>query len=254
MSDKRWAIITGASRGIGAAIAERLAKEGYALALVVRTESSAEATLARLSALRATTEIYTADLADLESVQTLTTRLLAAHRIVHALINNAGTVHVAPPEEQNFAWEDVMNVNLRAPFELIRSLAPALSAAGGHGTVVNVGSGGGARVSTGIVSYCASKAALHHLTRVLAVEYGPRGVRVNAVAPGPVATDMFEQNHPPERKQAFAAACPLGRVARPAEVASVVAFLCSDDSSFVSGVVVPVDGAVSVRMALPDVM
>jgi NAD(P)-dependent dehydrogenase (short-subunit alcohol dehydrogenase family) len=118
---------------------------------------------------------------------------------------------------------------------------------------VNVGSVFGIRAVPGSLAYVASKSALHAITRALALEYGPAGIRVNAVAPGFIRTDMFERSHPPERQTALARSHPPGRVGLPSEVASVVSFLCSPDSAFVSGAVIPVDGGLSARLAIPDI-
>ncbi len=118
---------------------------------------------------------------------------------------------------------------------------------------MNVGSVFGIRAVPGSLAYVASKSALHAITRALALEYGAAGIRVNAVAPGFIRTDMFERSHPPERQAALARSHPPGRVGLPSEVASVVSFLCSPDSAFVSGAVIPVDGGLSARLAIPDI-
>ena len=112
----------------------------------------------------------------------------------------------------------------------------------------------GLMVSPGIISYVASKGGLNHLTRGLAVEYGPLQIRVNALAPGFIRTPMFETGHSAERKVALEEAHPIGRVGEPSEVASVVSFLCSSDASFVSGAVIPVDGGLTSRLAIPSMI
>jgi 3-oxoacyl-[acyl-carrier protein] reductase len=109
----------------------------------------------------------------------------------------------------------------------------------------------GLMATPGIISYVTSKGGLDHLTRGLAVELGPTGIRVNAVNPGFIRTDMFETSHPPARQAALAAAHPLGRVGTPEEVASVVGFLCSPDAAFVSGAILPVDGGLTSNLAIP---
>jgi NAD(P)-dependent dehydrogenase (short-subunit alcohol dehydrogenase family) len=146
-----------------------------------------------------------------------------------------------------------MNIDLRAVFELTRLLAPAL-ARGGGASIINVSSVMGQLATRGIISYVAAKGALNQLTRGLALEYAPLGIRVNAVAPGFIRTDMFESSHPAERKEALGRAHPLGRVGLPEEVAAVVTFLCSPAASFVSGAIIPVDGALTCALAIPDIV
>ena len=119
--------------------------------------------------------------------------------------------------------------------------------------MVNISSVMGLLATPGIISYVASKGGLDHLTRGLAVELGPVGIRVNAVCPGFIRTDMFEQSHPPARREALARAHPLGRVGTPDEVAAVVGFLCSVDAAFVSGAVIPIDGGLTASMAIPRI-
>src|SRR4029078_12625822 len=128
-----------------------------------------------------------------------------------------------------------MATNLRTPVQLAAALQRQLSDSPGGGAVVNVGSLFGSGAVAGSLAYVASKAALHAVTRSLAVEYGRLGIRVNAVAPGFIRTDMFTDSHPPERRTALAEAAPLGRVGTPDEVAAVVAFLCSPASAVVVG-------------------
>jgi NAD(P)-dependent dehydrogenase (short-subunit alcohol dehydrogenase family) len=146
-----------------------------------------------------------------------------------------------------------MEVNLRACFELTRKLEPALRRAEGGASVVNISSVMGILSTPGILSYVTAKGGLQHLTHGLALEYGRANIRVNAVAPGFIGTDMFAVSHPPERQVALGQAHPLGRVGTPEEVAAVVSFLCSADASFVSGAVIPVDGALSCNLAIPAI-
>jgi NAD(P)-dependent dehydrogenase (short-subunit alcohol dehydrogenase family) len=199
------------------------------------------------------------DLADRAALRGLTEGILADHPEVHALVNCAGIVRVGPISRFEGAdWDEVVEVNLRAAFELSRALEPALAAAAasspGAASIVNISSVMGLLATPGIISYVATKGALDHLTRGLAVELGPQGIRVNAVAPGFIRTPMFETNHPPARKEALGRAHPLGRVGHPEEVAAVVAFLCSSQASFVSGAVIPVDGGLTCNLAIPSLI
>jgi NAD(P)-dependent dehydrogenase (short-subunit alcohol dehydrogenase family) len=257
MSD-RWAIVTGASRGIGAAIVRRLAADGYAIVMVATSAASCERVRGELETSGATVEVRPCDLADRQALDLLTEGLLRGHPALHALVNCAGVVRVGPVSGFRGAdWDDVVEVNLRAAFELSRALETALAAGAREGaggaSIVNISSVMGLMATPGIISYVATKGALDHLTRGLAVELGPEGIRVNAVCPGFIHTDMFETSHPPARRRALAQAHPLGRVGTPDEVAGVVSFLCSPDAAFVSGAVIPVDGGLTSNLAIPRI-
>jgi 3-oxoacyl-[acyl-carrier protein] reductase len=254
--ERRWALVTGASRGIGAAISRRLAADGFGIVMVATSDEACAATRAAIEANGGSVEVRPTDLADRAALARLTERVADEHPALHALVNCAGVVRVGPVSRFDGAdWDDVIEVNLRAAFELSRALEPTLAAAAertpGGASIVNVSSVMGLLATPGIISYVASKGALDHLTRGLALELGPRGVRVNAIAPGFIRTDMFETSHPPERQAALGRAHPIGRVGTPEEVAAVVSFLCSTEASFVSGAVLPVDGGLTCNLNIP---
>ncbi|MBA2700202.1 MAG: SDR family oxidoreductase, partial [Chloroflexi bacterium] len=204
-------------------------------------------------------EVRACDLADRAALDRLTAELVDAHPSIHALVNNAGIVHLGAIETfHGPAWDDVIEINLRAVFELVRALEPALARGAQDGprgaSVVNISSVMGVLASRGLISYVATKGALIHLTHGLALELGTAGIRVNAIAPGFIRTDMFATSHSPERQTALGRAHPLGRVGLPEEVASVVSFLCSADASFVSGAAIPVDGGLTCNLAIPSIV
>ena len=258
MTDSGWAVVTGASRGIGAAIARRLGADGYGIVMVATSAAGCDPVRRELGSAGIPVDVRECDLADRPSVGRLTAGLVADHPTISALINCAGIVRVGAVED--FAgsdWDDVVEVNLRAVFELSRALVPCLARAAvdrvAGASIVNVSSVMGLLATPGIISYVATKGAVDHLTRGLAVELGPRRIRVNAICPGFIRTDMFATSHPRQRQDALATAHPLGRVGEPAEVASVVSFLCSADAAFVSGAVIPVDGGLTSNLAIPRI-
>jgi NAD(P)-dependent dehydrogenase (short-subunit alcohol dehydrogenase family) len=165
---------------------------------------------------------------------------------VHVLVNNAGATWGAPLAEfPAEAWDKVLDLNLKSPFFLIRAFLPLLEAAGGPddpARVINIVSIDGLRVSSmPTYAYSASKAGLHHLTRVLAKELGPRQITVNAVAPGPFESKMMAATLA-AHGDAIAAAAPLGRIGRPDDMAGVAVYLASRAGAYVTGAVIPVDG------------
>jgi 3-oxoacyl-[acyl-carrier protein] reductase len=252
MSEQPVAVVTGASRGIGAAVAVALARSGFAVHLVSRRTDLMEVVARAIRSAGGRATVHECDLADRSAVTELGTRLVGELRVVDAVVNNAGVVHVGGIEDQGgAAWDEVLTVDLWSAFELTRLLLPALERSSSHPSVVNVGSVLGLLASPGTTSYNVAKGALHHLTRSLAVELGPSGTRVNAVAPGYIRTEMFETSNSRQRQAALMAAHPIGRVGTPEEVADVVAFLCSPAAAFVSGAVIPVDGGLTSKLAVP---
>jgi NAD(P)-dependent dehydrogenase (short-subunit alcohol dehydrogenase family) len=190
-----------------------------------------------------------ADLSSEEACRRLAEEVGEREDRVQVLVNNAGATWGAPLEDYPAAaWDKVLGLNLKAPFFLTRAMLPLLEAAavpGDPARVVNVGSIDGLRVPPmPTYAYSASKAGLHHLTRVLARELGPRGITVNAIAPGPFESKMMAETLRRFGDQ-IAAAAPLGRIGRPEDMAGAALYLASRAGAYVTGAVLPVDGGIT---------
>jgi len=240
-SHTRLAVVTGAARGIGLAIAEKFLAEGWNLALLDIDGQ----TLARTAERLRTSERVLAiecDVAEPRQVQAAVDRVAERFGRIDALVNNAGIAVFKPILETTFEeWSRVLAVNLGGPFICTQACAPVMLRNGG-GAVVNIGSISGVRASTLRTAYGTSKAGLAHLTKQQAAELGTMGIRVNAVAPGPVDTAMAKQVHTPAIRADYHDAIPLNRYGSEREIAEAVWFLCSDAASYVNGQTLAVDG------------
>lgn len=246
--DGKTVLVTGGSRGIGLMIARGFVEAGARVYISSRKAEVCEEVAAELSKVGTCVAIPS----DLQS-EDEAIRLADAYRgyedRLHVLVNNAGAnwgeqLETFPAD----AWDKVLNLNVKAPFFLTRALLPQLEAAGtadDPARVINIGSIDGIQVPIlNTYSYSASKAAVHHLSRVLARELGPRNITVNAIAPGP-----FESKMMAETLRSFgdtiAASSPLGRIGRPDDMAGVAVYLASRAGSYVTGAVIPVDGGIA---------
>jgi NAD(P)-dependent dehydrogenase (short-subunit alcohol dehydrogenase family) len=235
------ALVTGAGRGIGLATARRFLAEGWRVALLDIDDGLLGEAMARLAQPEATLALH-CDVADAAAVQAAIARCAKRFGRLDALVNNAGIAVFKPildttPEE----WSRVLAVNLTGPFLMTQAAARLMAETGG-GAVVNVTSISGLRASTLRVAYGTSKAGLAHLTRQQAVELAALGIRVNAVAPGPVDTAMAKAVHTPEIRRDYHDAIPLERYGREEEIAEAIFFLCSPRASYLTGQVIAVDG------------
>ena len=231
------ALVTGAGQGMGRAIARQFAAEG---AIVVALDLNLEAAQQTLQGCGEQHLARALNVADAAAVNALVDEVLALRGRVDVLVNNAGTGGMDSfTEMSDEAWARIMGVNLNGAFYCARAAVRAMLKTGG-GTVVNVGSTS-AVSGDGPAHYVTSKAALMGLTRVMAKELAKSGVRVNTLVPGPTNTPMM-QGIPQEWADAIIAGVPMGRMAEPEDIAKVAVFLASDDSGFVTGQSVAVNG------------
>ena len=244
-ASRRVALVTGASRGIGRAVACGLAADGFDLALVYAGNADAVAeAVAACEAAGATARAYRCDVSNADEVKATVDAVLADFGSVWALVNNAGITRdtlLARMKDEDFAR--VLDVNLTGAFNTMRALTRPLMRQRG-GRIVNISSVVGLMGNAGQANYAASKAGLIGLTKSVARELAPRGVTVNAVAPGFVRTDMTAAL-PEQVVERYEGQIPLGRLADPEEVAGVVCFLVSDAAAYVTGEVIRVDGGMA---------
>jgi 3-oxoacyl-[acyl-carrier protein] reductase len=239
----RAAIVTGASRGIGAAIAERLAAAGIAVVVnYTRSREAAEQAVARIEAAGGRALAVPGDIADPATPQALFDAAEQAFGGADILVNNAGVMELgAIADMSDAAFARQLEVNVAGVFRTLREAARRLR---DGGRIVNFSSSVVGLYQPGYGAYAATKAATEAMTHVLAKELAPRGITVNVVAPGPTETDMFLGGKSPELLRAIAASNPFGRFGQPREIAEVVAFLAGQESSWVSGQTLRVNGGV----------
>jgi 3-oxoacyl-[acyl-carrier protein] reductase len=236
------ALVTGSARGIGAAIAERLASEGASVAInYSKSASEAEMVAGRIRSAGGKATVLKADMGDAVQVEGL---VVSAHRELGGfdiLVNNAAAIGFQPVEEIDDAQlRRQLAVNIEGPIAAMRAAAPLFPNEGGR--VVNISSLIASYPMPGNTVYAAAKGAMDAMTRIWAAEFGSRQVSVNAVSPGLTDTDAMRANVPDEVKRALVARTPLGRVGMPVDIASAVAFLASADAQWITGQVIIVSG------------
>jgi 3-oxoacyl-[acyl-carrier protein] reductase len=247
MSERKKAIVTGASKGIGRAIAEELARHGSDILINYQGDSeAAAAAVSAVTALGADSFSVRADMGEEGSGTILVERALARWGRLDICVNNAAVINddtcIADIDES--VWRRIVNVNINGAFELSQAAVRVMRRQR-KGVLVNISSNVTRRLPKGLGPYSASKAALEAMTRIMAKEEGPNGIRVNGIAPGPVNTNMLRkllENMGQEAAESFKQSLPLQRFGEPAEIARMVAMLASDVASFVTGEIIYVNG------------
>ncbi|MEW2544293.1 SDR family oxidoreductase [Streptomyces sp. NPDC047002] len=241
----RHVLVTGAAGGIGAAVCAAFAEEGCTVTASDLPSAALTGLVARLGEYGGTARALPADLADAEAAAALVGRAADLAGPPDVLVNAAGIYPAVPLAEMTAAlWDRVQDVNVRAAMLTSAALARLLTAAGTPGAIVNITSGAALRARFGAAHYSASKAALEMLTRSCAVEFGPHGIRVNAVSPGFVTVDSAV-NPVTEEYAAAVSVNPLGRPGEPADIARAVRWVAGPEASWMTGSVVRLDGGAS---------
>jgi meso-butanediol dehydrogenase/(S,S)-butanediol dehydrogenase/diacetyl reductase len=248
----RIAIVTGGASGIGLASVERLLEEGATVTIADIDAKAGERAAAGFKA-RGLSRVESAptDVSRSDDVRRLVDGVVARHGRIDILFNNAGFFEPGQVHEVGEAdWERAIAVNLRSVYLCSHDVVPVMLAQG-KGAIVNNASVAGLVGDTDAAAYCATKGAIALLTKAMALDYAPRGIRVNAVCCGEIDTPLFEREagqhgmSVEEFRAVLDEAHPIGRIGRPEEVGAAVAFLASDDASFITGVLLPVDGGYS---------
>ena len=249
--DGKVAVVTGGSRGIGLMIARGFVEHGAKVYIAARKKEACDQAAAELSRV-GTCVSLPGDLSTEAGAKQLAEAVAAHEPALHILVNNAGANWGAPlAEYPDSAWDKVLALNLKGVFLLTRAFLPLLEKGarpGDPARVINISSIDGLRVPIlETFAYSASKAGVHHLTRVLAQHVAGRGITVNAIAPGPFESKMMAATL--ERfRDSIVASCPLGRIGEPEDVAGTAIFLASRAGAYLTGAVIPVDGGISTRI------
>ena len=248
------ALITGGGTGIGAAVAKRFVDEGAKVVITGRRRELLDEVAMSLPA--GSVQVCGGDVCEEGNAERMVDAALSINGRLDILINNAAIEENKPVVEMEPAvWRQTLEVNLTGPFLMMKAAIPKMIAGGG-GSIINVASIAGLVAVPGGPAYCATKAGVIHLSKQVALDYGKKGVRCNVVVPGPVRTQLLEMNVKPLTEvlntdldgvfEAMGDSVPLGHIVRPPEVAGLFVFLASDDSSYMTGSTVVIDGGVTI--------
>lgn len=245
----KTAIVTGSTKGIGKATAKLLAAEGASVVVVGTTAETGAAVVAEIKAAGGEAFFQKTDVTSREDLDALVQATLDKYGKIDILVNNAGIGGSLANMDQitDEEWNKVLDTNLTAPFQLMKRVIPVMEKAGG-GTIVNVASMASTAAGRGGTAYTSAKHGLLGLTRQVSLDHGHAGIRINAVLPGPIATQMIARvldmpQHPLNMKIKMS---PAGRPGEPEDVAKAIAFLASDDSAYIHGAALAVDGGYTI--------
>ena len=235
------AVVTGAARGIGLAISKKFLEEGYRVAILDIDQKTLSQTMKQLFDTNNVLGLE-CDVSEPDQVDPSVNRVVEEFGRIDVLVNNAGIAEFKPMLETTYEeWSRILAVNLNGPFICSQACAPFMLKNEG-GSIVNIASISGLRASTLRIAYGTSKAALMHLTKQQAAELGNKGIRVNAIAPGPVDTAMAKKVHTADIRSDYHDVIPLNRYGLEEEIADAVWFLCSDSASYINGQIIAADG------------
>lgn len=243
---KKIAIVTGGGSGIGFAIAEKLVENNIHTIIIGRDESKLGTAKQKLGEL---CEIVTCDLSDLSSIPGLVNKIVEKHGRIDVVVNNAGiNMKKEFTQVTDEDFQKIILTNLTAVFSLSREVVKCMIEKKIKGSIINISSMASQYGIPKVIAYTASKSAVEGMTRAMAVELSPKGIRVNCIAPGFIATDMSAKalNNDPERKNKALGRTPMGELGSPSDIGDAAAFLASDAAKYITGVVLPVDGGNSI--------
>ena len=245
ISKHKIAVVTGGGSGIGFAIAQKFVQNNFHTIIIGRNEQKLETAKIKLGGL---CDFISCDLNDLGGISKLVDRIVETHLQIDVLVNNAGiNMKKDFTEVTNEEFQDVLMTNVTAVFALSREVVKRMLLKG-KGSIINISSMAAQYGLPKVIAYTASKSAIEGMTKAMAVELSPNGIRVNCIAPGFIITDMTEKafNNDIERKQKAINRTPMGYMGDPVDIANAALYLASDEAKYITGVVLPVDGGNSI--------